>query len=130
MTVVVLTTLAVILCAALAVLWARKIGPLRGLGAALCRLMWLLPIVWTLNPETITEQLPSILVQQPIHILLDDSVSMRGGRVNGSLSDELKTSIKDIEETCQRFGCLPKIVRLSELRSETAKGFTPLSAAL
>lgn len=125
-----ISSIAILICVGLAVFWSRQIGWIRGLFAGLLRLGWILPVIWTLTPETVTESLPNVMVQQPVHILLDDSASMRVGRFNSALNSDVQESIKDIEETCQRFGCLPKIERLSEMRSETKKGFTPLSAAL
>lgn len=130
MSVGLLTIFAAVLCFGLGVWWAKQIGWLRGVAAATCRFVWLVPLIWSLTPETITESLPSVMIQQPIHILLDDSLSMRGGRAASALNAEVQKTLDDIQEICLRFGCLPKIDRLSEMRSETAKGFTPLSAAL
>ena len=121
---------AFLLCAGLAYYWSQSIGMLRGISAALCRFLWMLPLILSLNPETITESVPNALVQQPIHVLVDDSASMRGGRMSGALDPKVQEILTDLDHGCLTYGCMPKIVRLSELDPMTKKGFTPLSAVL
>ncbi|MCX6119326.1 MAG: hypothetical protein NT027_17440 [Proteobacteria bacterium] len=94
--VILLTTIAV--CVGLGISWVREIGWKRASIAACIRLGWLIPIVWSLQPETITEKMPNTLVQQPIHILLDDSASMTGGKFGGKLNSKASDTIEFIEK--------------------------------
>ena len=60
--------------------WVAIYGTLRGSLAVLCRAAWLAPLFISFFPETQTEQLPRSLALQPVHVLLDDSRSMREGQ--------------------------------------------------
>lgn len=121
---------AFLLCAGLAYYWSFSIGVVRSMSAALCRFLWMLPLILCLNPETITESVPNTMVQQPIHVLVDDSASLRGGKPNGKLDAKIRDVLNDLDQGCLTYGCMPKVVRLSELDPMTKKGFTPLSVVL
>lgn len=130
MTANILIIVALILCAVLGYYWSVSIGAARGFAAAACRFLWVLPLILSFNPETITESIPNTMVQQPIHVLVDDSLSMRGGKQNGALDSSVRELLADVDHSCLTYGCLPKITRLSELDPMTKKGFSPLSAVL
>jgi hypothetical protein len=126
----VMTIILILLCIILGYLWAKEIGFMRGFCAAICRFLWVLPIILGLVPETITENLPSTIVQRPIHVLLDDSRSMKESSLDPNLSATVEQTLSSLESNCRMLGCAPKITNLSALRAETSKGFTPLSSAL
>ncbi len=126
----VLIFIALTLCLGLGYYWSTSLGVIKGFAAATCRFLWVLPLILSFNPETITESVPNTLAQQPIHVLVDDSVSMRGGRQNGALNAQLQEILSDVDHACLNYGCLPKITKLSELDAAAKKGFTPLSAVL
>lgn len=115
---------ALVLWTGLLVLWIKELGLMQGGLAALCRLGWMGAVFSAFFPETLSEQTSRSLVQQPIHILLDDSKSMMLPKVQ----NEVKTVQKLVEQTCLEYGCAPKISLLSNLHPETALGFTPLSS--
>lgn len=123
-------TIAFLLCVGLAYYWSLIIGSLRGISASLCRFLWMLPLILSLSPETVTESIPNTMAQQPIHVLIDDSASMRGGRMGGKLDPKVQEILADLDRSCLTYGCMPKTVRLSELEPVTKKGFSPLSAVL
>ena len=94
--------------------WMKTMGPWRGILAGLCRIGWLTPIFLCFFPRSSPLQLPETVKLQPIHVLLDDSDSMRGTHREGGrkkvswgkspleIGDE---SIKSLREACSRYGC-------------------------
>jgi hypothetical protein len=91
---------------------------------------WLLPLFLSFFPETKTEQLPRTMALTPLHVLVDDSDSMRsrgGGPAPLATADELT---RTLDEQCARYGCIPKVTRLSEQDNDVGQGYTPLSSAL
>lgn len=120
--------------------WILQLGFLRGSLAALCRVGWTIPIFLSFFPETVTEQLPRTLALDPVHVLIDDSESMRGqafeaaarrdGSVAGSPYRTAEALKKTISDGCLRFGCLPKFTLLSEQDEDVRQGFTPLSSVI
>lgn len=112
--------------------WVRQIGYVRGILALLCRVAWTIPIFLAFYPKQINEELPSTLVSQPIHILIDDSKSMAEGKVGTikTFSETASELQKIAQEACSRVGCSPKVTFLSKLNRKTSEGFTPLNESL
>ena len=112
----------------LGVYWSRELGPIRGALAALIRAGWTLPIILSLAPQTVTKRIPGSVASQPIHVLVDDSDSMALPDAQGSTArSQASDLLKRVDDVCLQFGCVPKITKLSDLASDTKKGFTPLS---
>lgn len=112
--------------------WILEYGFGRGSLAWLCRILWILPLALAFFPDTRTEQLPRTMALKPLHIMLDDSQSMKTGLIeNGAtMAQTADEVIQGLQDECLRLGCMPKVSRLSELEPDTAKGMTPLSNAL
>lgn len=112
--------------------WSLNLGFLRGTLAVLCRIGWLAPIFLSFFPETVSEQLPRTMTLTPVHILLDDSLSMQGdGKGDGAAPMRAAQALIDnVTTECARLGCMPKVTRLSEQDDDVAAGFTPLSSML
>jgi len=112
----------------LGVYWSRELGPIRGALAALFRAGWTLPVILSLAPQTVTKRIPGSVASQPIHVLVDDSDSMSLPDAQGSTArSQASDLLKRVDDVCLQFGCVPKITKLSDLASDTKKGFTPLS---
>jgi hypothetical protein len=122
-----LVGLLAIICLGLALVWKAAIGWKRALAAAACRLAWMLPLIASLTPVSVTEKLPNFLSQQPIHVFLDDSNSMLKGGGRGRLLPEVQDSIDLIEQTCRAVGCSPKVQRLSALSPSVKQGYSPIA---
>ncbi len=132
-----LPMLAVLGIAAVLALWAAwslTYGVTRGTLAALCRVGWLMPLVLCFFPESTSSPLPRSMTLKPLHVLIDDSQSMQpnpdgddAGTAPLTIADDLQAAI---DEECQRYGCMPKITRLSEQDRDVAQGYTPLGAVL
>lgn len=113
----------------LVVIWIGQYGVLRGLMAGLCRGVWLLPLLLALFPRSKSESLPRTVALKTVHVLLDDSESMRAQ--NGeSPQKKAETLVQNLTEECQRLGCQPKLTRLSDLNKVVQNGFTPLQQSL
>lgn len=107
-----------------------EFGFKRSLLVSLCRGLWILPLFLTLNPQTESKELPRTLVKNPIHVLLDDSDSMKhteGGRSPFAKAQQLLDSLKKI---CFKNACEVHTRTLSEENSLTKKGYTPLRQVL
>ena len=111
---------------ALLVVWVRQYGFVRGIGAILCRGIWILPVILAFFPETKFENLPRTIAVKPIHIFIDDSDSMK----NDGRLDEVMESVSFINDECLKLGCVAKITRLSEIAGDTLKGFSPINEGL
>lgn len=107
--------------------WFITIGWLRSTLAILCRIAWLSPIFIALFPITTTFELPRSLELKPIHILVDDSDSMKKSVMGRSLLDQANDYVEQIKTNCNRLGCVPKVAYLSKEDRLTREGFTPLS---
>ena len=120
-----------VLIVSLALFWSRELGYYRACLAAGFRAAWTLPILLSLFPLTVTRRIPGAVATQPIHILVDDSDSMaQDDAVEETGSKQASNLLKRIEEVCGQFGCLPKVTKLSDMASDTLRGFTPLSRVL
>ena len=105
--------------------WVASYGWRRGTGAALSRAAWTAPLLLALYPRHDTEELPGSVAQTPLHVLLDDSVSMAGPP-----TAKVNALVERLSRDCVRLGCLPKVVRLSELSPAVRQGYTPLAVGL
>ena len=109
-----LVTVAGLSMAALWLAWVLGMGFVRGSLAALCRIGWLVPLFVSFFPETQTEQLPKTMTLKPVHVLLDDSASMKddnGKEARGRIA-EAKAMLKRVEDECSRLGCIPKVTQI------------------
>ena len=104
--------------------WRAKLGTTRGSLAALCRLLWLLPLLLALWPRLYTIKVAQNVVQRVLHILVDDSDSM-AGTVTAT-----QNVLWQAQQSCQELGCKLQLRYLSELSAETRRGYTPLSLVL
>jgi len=105
--------------------WLIQLGAFRGTVAVLLRAAWLVPIALSFIPQTETQQLPRSLSLRPVHVLIDDSESMR--QHASKSGDDVDRAVKKIETDCARLGCMPKFTKLSEQDDAVREGFTPLS---
>ena len=124
-------TLWIFFSIALVFYWSRESGWPRAVLAVVCRILWTLPLILSLFPETVTKRIPGAVALQPVHVLVDDSDSMnlsdsRGVKPRGQVQDLLKR----LDDVCIEFGCLPKVTRLSELAPDVKRGYSPLSQVL
>lgn len=114
-------------------LWALSYVPQWGVGksaiVALCRGLWMLPLLLTFLPQKISEPLPHSVLKKPVHIFLDDSESMGAMRRQSPLAKSLDL-IERTEKLCQRSSCEVHLRKLSEESPMTKKGYSPLSDAL
>jgi len=112
--------------------WTMSYGLWRGSLAALCRVGWLAPLALGFFPESETLKLPRALTFKPVHVLLDDSASMRRKGPDGLAPlTTAETILQRVKDDCARLGCIPKVERLSEqAETEVRNGFTPLGAVL
>jgi uncharacterized membrane protein len=127
-------TILIITCVsfvALALGLMTHIGRKKGLLATLCRFLWILPIVMSLFPKTETRTEPQKMATQTIHVLLDDSQSMRSPWFNGEtpLTDAGEL-LNSVAEECARVGCKLKTTLLSQVAAGVNEGLTPLHSVL
>ena len=114
-----LVSIVLLLCGVLAVFWHRSLGITRAFMAAACRAGWVIPLILSLVPEILNEQLPRSLALQTINVLVDDSDSMRdkdfdGSGIKGKVHDFLKT----LDHQCLQYGCMPRVAKLSEMHDD------------
>lgn len=103
-------------------------GIVRGIIGAVFRTIWLVPVFCAFFPKSIQESLPRSVKTRPIHILVDDSESMK--RVDSGIPDKVEKIVESLQKNCESLGCRLEMTRLSELQPATAKGFSPLGDAL
>lgn len=123
-------TLFVLFGLGLTLLWQSTLGWNRAILAGIFRLLWLSPFILALFPRTLTEGVPSSLTGKPLHILLDDSNSMRKDANKPTWFEQAQTIRELVEKRCLRLGCSPRTSLLSQLDDRTKKGMTPLSSVL
>ena len=124
--------LAAIVCLSLVLFyrWSLDLGIFRASLAGSCRLLWLSPLLCCLFPGQGNKELPRVIATQPLHVLLDDSDSMRQGTGLSSPSEQAIKILESIYGHCDAIGCLPRVSRLSELSDLVAKGYSPLNTGL
>ncbi|MEZ4741755.1 MAG: hypothetical protein R3B45_04805 [Bdellovibrionota bacterium] len=121
----------VIIAVGIWLFWSKRYGKLRGTLAIISRLLWIFPIFLGLFPKNVSEKLPPSVEIQPIHILVDDSNSMKmqsGGEEK--YAQRIQNRLMHIRDECRRLGCIPEITYLSTIDASTRSGFTPLSTVL
>ncbi len=106
--------------------WILQYGLRRASLAVLLRATWLTPVIFVFFPEIKSVEMPSMLSVQPIHVLLDDSDSMKSFGWDRK-SEEYVTYLR---HECQRLGCSLEVTKLSALSPEVDKGYTPLGSIL
>ncbi len=109
----------------LAIFWAREIGILRALLAAIARVGWITPIFLCLWPISEVVETRLTTGTPAIHILIDDSISMT--TLHPTNNQKTRKLIEEIQETCQRLGCKIKRKRLSEIAPKNTKEYSPLN---
>ncbi len=114
----------------LTVTWIVELGALRGILAGLCRVGWILPVVLAFQPRTLSEKLPRSMSLKPIHVLLDDSASMRQVGSDGESLAQAQANVQMMERECLRLGCQVKLDYVSNLDAQTQAGFSPLNEVL
>ncbi|MFW7381690.1 MAG: hypothetical protein ACOH5I_22975 [Oligoflexus sp.] len=110
----------------LLVLWAAWMilyGFRRGSLAIVLRCMWIAPLVMALFPQIKNVAIPNSVSLKPIHVLLDDSLSMKDDR---RWNDAL-AKVELLKQECRRFGCTLKVTELSQLSPLVEQGYTPLA---
>ncbi len=105
--------------------WRARLGTGRAALAALCRLLWLLPLLLALWPRQYTVKVAQDMTQRLLHVLVDDSDSMAGMAMQA-----VQDVLGQVDKACQELGCQLRLRRLSALSSETGRGYTPLSLVL
>ena len=114
---------------ALIILWGAWIliyGLRRGSLAIALRCLWTLPVVCAFFPELITIDVPSSISVKPIHVLLDDSDSMKK---EGWYQESLEI-INELKGDCARSGCQLKVSPLSKRDPSVEKGFSPINEVM
>lgn len=113
---------------ALLAAWSSAIGKIRGPLAWLLRMAWVVPVLLSLFPETLTQSLPRTFASKTVHVLVDDSKSMEIADDNRS-SPQLrgKEVLASLSSSCERLGCQLRTTKLSDESSLVREGFTPLS---
>ena len=113
----------VVVVALLGIRWYQQIGWQRAGIASICRLLWLVPLITTLFPQTVTTLQPDTFQQHAIHLLIDDSHSMAGAPLR--IAKQVRHYLQERCHTCK-----VRISYLSKINPLTAKGYTPLSLIL
>ncbi|MBP6218242.1 MAG: hypothetical protein KA436_06625 [Oligoflexales bacterium] len=109
--------------------WIKAYGLGRSSAAILCRLLWILPLVLAFFPALKIEELPSSLQLSPIHILIDDSSSMKKWGT-ASAKDSSDSVLMEMKNYCHGIGCVLKTKLLSEIDPSVKQGLSPLRSAL
>ncbi len=129
-----MTTVLITLYALSLLLWSLSFLPHMGLPrsslVAICRGLWLLPLLLSLTPHWDSKELPRTLVKSPIHVLVDDSESMsmdHDGKIPAKQAQELLTNLR---KACFQLGCELKETLLSQENALTKRGYTPLRQSL
>lgn len=109
-------------CLLLALVWIRQYGWRRGLLSTLLRIGWLLPIFLAVFPRLNKDLISNSLSLKTIHLLIDDSASMR----DEESQNYTKKVLQELDSACSQMACRIQKSQLSELGDEVEKGFTPL----
>ena len=105
--------------------WRRQLGTQQAALAAICRLLWLLPLLLALWPRLNTIETSEAIAPQVLHVLVDDSDSMAGA-ARRTTNDVLWQA----QKSCAELGCKLQARYLSALSDSTRQGYTPLSLVL
>ena len=117
-----LLLLTLTVCVLLAIQWRKHLGLLSASLAALCRFLWLVPLLTTLFPQTTISEQPDGFRQQTLHVFVDDSDSMQAGKV----LQQAEQTIEYLRARCKL--CDIRITYLSEQSQDTS--YTRLSLLL
>lgn len=117
-----LLILTLLVCVLLAIRWRKQLGLLAASLAALCRFLWLVPLLTTLFPQTIVSEQPDSFKQQTVHVFVDDSDSMKKGK---ALSQAQQT-LKYLRQRCK--SCDIRVTYLSKQSQDSS--YTRLSLLL
>lgn len=102
--------------------WMLFYGAKRGIVAFLFRCTWVFPILAAFFPETTSVSIPNSLSVKTIHVLVDDSDSMK----LNSREQLVNNSIQELRNLCKRFSCQVRLTYLSNLNPSTENGFSPI----
>ena len=110
------------------VLWGLgfvlELGFRRAFLISLCRGLWILPLILSLIPSSESKELPRSIVKTPVHVLVDDSESMKP-------FEKQKTQFMDkLRSLCRDNACELKEKILSNENTLTRRGYTPLRQVL
>lgn len=94
---------------------------------AICRGLWLLPLLLSFNPVNESRELPRAVVKTPIYVFVDDSSSMHAA--SNPLGKAQKT-LDSLRSLCKGNACEVKETWLSKENELTKKGYTPLRQTL
>jgi len=101
------------------------------------RLAWCLPFVLCFFPERIRDEKPRSPVAKVVHVLVDDSESMKlrvgaSARLGGNerRSEVASRIVADAAAVCRDAGCEIKSTLLSELDSSASRGFSWIERGL
>ena len=104
--------------------WRQQLGVGRATLVALCRALWLLPLLLALWPQASMVQEAGDYVPRVLHVLVDDSASMQ------SMAGETQGIVDKARWRCEALGCRVQVRYLSQLSAEVKRGYTPLSLVL
>ena len=104
--------------------WRRQLGVKRAALVALCRGLWLLPLLLALWPRASVVREAGDYVPRVLHVLVDDSVSMR------DMAGITRGVVDKARWRCEALGCRVQVRYLSQLSAEVGRGYTPLSLVL
>lgn len=102
--------------------WVLKYGFSRGSLAIALRLVWISPLIFALFPKIKSFVVPSSVSLMPVHVLVDDSLSMQS---SGFIS-KIEAQLIELKELCRRYSCTLKITRLSELDTAVKENLSPI----
>lgn len=111
-------------------LWSFEIGRWRALGAGCARVLWILPLALAFFPQLTTEKKPRTMSTQTLHLLIDDSDSMKDSGTGTPPFERAKQLRTEIDKACLNYGCITEVTNLSQLSQGNLDGFTPLSDKL
>ena len=114
----------VFICAMLLLVWGwqKTLGINKAILAGICRVLAVIPLLTALFPKTVTTTVANSFHQQTVQVFVDDSQSMQPYDIE-QLLDYLQTR-------CPNYACKVQTYYLSQLRDETADGYSPISLAL
>ena len=106
--------------------WGRTYGWRKSLLAGFLRVAWCFPVLAAAFPVMTKEVLTKSLSLKTIHLLEDDSESMR----DPVSREQAQAAMKRLEDACLHSGCRIESTKLSELSELVSQGFTPLAEGI